>query len=122
MEAIIVQSISEAKKSSMASKHAAAIVYRSRPLIISHNIPPLRKVPGRNMESPQTRRVFFQDGEHAEVSAIRKFLVRYPRKWLQDCKLLVVRTNNAGHLLNSKPCEYCQDYIRRHKIPVTLYS
>jgi|SRR4051812_20151218 len=96
----------ELRKSTLNHRHGAAIIYRNK-VISSHNY----------LKTDQKQRSI-----HAEVAAIQKFMVYYPKRFLQEATLLVVRVNRSGDVCNSKPCSACQKYIEKHGIPVTYYS
>jgi len=96
----------ELDKSNMNHRHGAMIIYRNK-VISSHNY----------LRSDQHHRSI-----HAEVAAIQKFMVHYPKRFLQEASLLVIRVNRSGEVCNSKPCPACQKYITKHGIPVTYYS
>ena len=55
---------------------------------------------------------------HAEISALGKV----PRKYQNNCFIIVWRVHPDGHLSMSKPCEKCQKYLRRKKIKLIYYS
>lgn len=107
---LIKQCISESKKSTLNHRHGAAIMFRNKIMSISHNIAPLKF-------NPKTA-----SSTHAEVSAILKFLGKHPKKMLEKCTLIVIRANNSGSLLNSKPCPNCTKFIVKHDIPTVVFS
>lgn len=114
--------IEEAKKSNMCSKHGAILIYRNKILAYSHNIAPTSN---KNLEKHER---FSKDGKrrisgcHAEISVIKKFVIRYPKRWLSKCTMIVIRVNNSDNLINSKPCDYCKSYIEKHNIPSVYFS
>ncbi len=65
---------------------------------------------------------FVYGGQHAEVAVIQKFIERYPKKMLSECVMLVIRINNGGKTVNSKPCKNCQNYIVRYNVGKVYYS
>ena len=102
--------IDESSKSTMKMRHGAALVYRGRILTRACNIsicdslkPPFSSV-------------------HAEVHVIRKFLERFPKKWLKHCTLVVIRVDRHGDLRNSLPCKNCHNFINKNNILKVLYS
>ena len=52
---------------------------------------------------------------HAEMGV----LYQTNRELLRDCILIVVRIDQYGNLINSKPCEKCQPVLERWG--VTIY-
>lgn len=96
----------ELNKSTLNHRHGAMIIYRNK-IVSSYNY----------LRNDKDHRSI-----HAEVAAIQKFMVRFPKRFLQDASLIVIRINRSGKICNSKPCNACQKYIEKHKIPVTFYS
>ena len=114
----------EAKKSTMLSKHGAVLIHRNKILSVSHNIPPKNSkqyTEDKKYDKYGQRRLF-TEGSHAEVSVIRKFLERYPQSWLKNCHMIVIRVNNSDKLLNSKPCNHCEKYIKKYNIRNIYFS
>jgi len=96
----------EIAKCTITHKHGAMVIYRGK-VVASHNY----------LKSNKINRSI-----HAEVAAIQKFMVRFPKRFLKESCLLVIRVNRSGDICNSKPCEGCARYISKHGIPVTFYS
>ncbi len=111
MDKIIETCQKQVNQSTLNYKHGAVIVYRNKIVSSSHNFQ------RSNQRSNQ-----HGNSVHAEVAAIQKFMVRYPKRFLEEASLVVVRMNKSGDLCNSKPCSACQRYIAKHRIPVTFYS
>ena len=74
----------ELRKSTLNHRHGAAIIYRNK-VISSHNY----------LKTDQKQRSI-----HAEVAAIQKFMVYYPKRFLQEATFLVVRVNRSGDVCN----------------------
>lgn len=56
---------------------------------------------------------------HAEVNALKKL---WPSK-RKGCSVFVIRLTGSGMLLaESKPCEECQKYMRKHGVKRCSYS
>lgn len=97
----------ELRKSYMKHRHGAIVVGKDGKAIGGYNY----------MKKAKDSRSI-----HAEVSAIQNFMVRYPKEFLKDSSLIVIRENLSGNICNSSPCPACRKYISRHKIPVIMYS
>ena len=59
---------------------------------------------------------------HAEVSAIQDALRKTPLDDLRKSKLVIVRVNNDGDIMNSFPCENCRRYIMEKGLKTVYYS
>jgi tRNA(Arg) A34 adenosine deaminase TadA len=55
---------------------------------------------------------------HAEVNALKNV----PKKYWNQCILVVWRVRNDGSLACSKPCKKCTPFLNKHEIPVIYYS
>ena len=51
---------------------------------------------------------------HAEVDAIRKFIYKQvsPTRKRPKLKMIVLRKNNVGNFMNSKPCKNCISFMK----------
>ena len=59
---------------------------------------------------------------HAEVSSILNQIVPKHKKFRSKLMLFVVRLNDRGHYMNSKPCLRCQEFMRNYGINEAHYS
>uniref|UniRef100_A0A6C0FDI6 CMP/dCMP-type deaminase domain-containing protein n=1 Tax=viral metagenome TaxID=1070528 RepID=A0A6C0FDI6_9ZZZZ len=98
--------ITEAEKSMQNHKHGAVIVQAGKIISSGHN-KTTSKVPSHLWS------------RHAEMAAIRQLTDK--SKSLNDAQVYVVRINKCG-LADSKPCKYCQEYMRLHGIKRVFYS
>ena len=107
---IIVEQLMEvAKKVSLKSKHAAAVVNKNKIVSIGHNY-----------ELPKNKGYYTI---HAERSA----LMKCDQKLLKGSSLYVIRLNKTGtHLCLSKPCTMCCSLINtfknKYKMKMVYYS
>ena len=60
--------------------------------------------------------------KHAEVSSIQNRRFPKNKKFKSKLTVFVVRVNIQGEYKNSKPCEKCQEYMRKHNINEVYYS
>ena len=60
--------------------------------------------------------------KHAEVSSIQNRRFPKNKKFKSKLTVFVVRINTQGEYMNSKPCEKCQEYMRKHNISEAYYS
>ena len=60
------------------------------------------------------RKKYMVPSIHAEVDAIRKFIYERvsPTRKRPKLKLIVLRKNNAGNFMNSKPCKNCISFMK----------
>jgi hypothetical protein len=56
------------------------------------------------------------------VSAINDALKKMHVNDLKNCELIIIRVNNLGLCLNSKPCCNCQKIINKFAIRRVYYS
>lgn len=97
-----------AKQSNNRSLHCAALVTSSGELIaIAHN-------ESTFFDTRHDRLKY-----HAEARVLRKIPKHHNP---QDLTLIVIRTNRAGNLMESKPCGSCQDLIEHKNIGKVVYS
>lgn len=62
--------------------------------------------------------------EHAEVSAIKNFLKKYPTREINKYDIIILRAklNNEGWILGcSKPCRGCQKAIQYFQLRQTIF-
>ena len=59
---------------------------------------------------------------HAEVSSILNQIVPKHKKFRSKLMIFVVRLNDRGHYMNSKPCLRCQEFMRNYGINEVHYS
>jgi deoxycytidylate deaminase len=63
---------------------------------------------------------------HAEVDALCRLKKHYKKSFLSACELYVVRVryknNDAGELMNSKPCPHCEEAIVTAGVGKIYYS
>ncbi len=93
-----------AMNSVMTHKHGAVIVYKKNIIAMGHNYH------------------YLKHSIHAEIAAIHQVK---RKDILADCEMYVVRVGpprKDNYLLNSKPCQHCQDYICKMCIKRTFYS
>ena len=98
------------------SKHAAAICYKGQ--IITLGTCQKKTHPMMMKYQDRPERIYL----HAEIDAIIKFINMYGTKPLKKCSLVVVRVNNEGELMPSKPCKGCQKAIKAFKIKEVIWS
>lgn len=99
------------QRSVHSSKHGAVIFKNKRIYSVGYN-QPFRSVKSVN---PIARK--WETSIHAEIDCIIK-----ARRELKGLDLLVVRINNKGQFLLSKPCSYCLNYIDYVGIKNIYYS
>ena len=102
------EAINQAFKSDMNFNHGAVLIYRGK--IIAK---------GYNSYIDSNYNIF---SEHAEVCAIRNGLKKLHSDELKKCELVIIRVNNIGECLNSKPCRNCQKFINKFNIKKVYYS
>ena len=99
---ILKHAIEEAKKSQHQHRVGAVIFSGKRILSVAHNAVRSNKIPNKWKN--------FYESAHAEAKAIINSKLNSKRN-LKGYSILVVRINKHGHLLNAKPCEFCQNFI-----------
>lgn len=55
---------------------------------------------------------------HAEVDCLKKVMFTN----INNATLFVYREDKLGHIANSKPCEYCKDFMKFLKIKKVIYT
>jgi deoxycytidylate deaminase len=100
--------ITEATRSTLKQKHGSVLFKNRRLISRGYN---------RIKTHPTAKRHYDFPYIHAEFDAIIK--AKQPTK---HCTLAVVRINNAGDLLNSRPCKSCLEFMRKHQITTVIYS
>lgn len=115
MQQWIEAAITEARKSTMNSKHGCIGIDPKTGHILSRgfNVFDSR---GFKFDNTIKRRLVPDKiyGVHAEASAI----FRTPRSYRYGLILVVIKINNQGQLSNSKPCKHCERIINKYKITV----
>jgi deoxycytidylate deaminase len=101
----------QALKSDMNFNHGAVLVYRGK--IIGR---------GYNTYINDNYDCKKKISLHAEVSAINDALRKINYEDLKKCELIILRVNNTGTHVNSKPCCNCQRYINNFLIKKVYYS
>lgn len=110
MRDILLEAITEAKKSTMKiANHGALIILRNKIIARGHNKYSVSL-------SPSSYSI------HAEVAAINNALMKVKRQDLRQAKLVVIRLTKEGCLSNSLPCKNCQEYINKLNIKKVYYS
>lgn len=101
--------IAEALRSAYHFKVGAIIFKGKKVYSVAHN----------GVRSSSVPRSFkqFTESLHAEAHAIIKY-----NGCLKGKSILVVRVSNSGKLLNSRPCNFCYDFIRYKGIKHLFYS
>ena len=105
---IVEHACNHAKKSVMTHKHAC--------IIFKHN-----KIVSIALNDYCNSKYYFKFSSpyslHAEIKA-----VMCSSKDISGYSLLVVRVNNRGELLNSKPCMLCTQYLKNTQLKKIYYS
>jgi len=110
MKDILLEAISEARRSSVKiANHGAIIILRNKIIARGHNKYSVNL-------APSTYSI------HAEVSAINNALMKVKKQDLRQAKLVVIRLTKEGCLTNSFPCKQCQEYINKFNIKTIYYS
>lgn len=103
----IDEAYNQALKSDMNFNHGAIVIYRG-------------KIVGRGyntyIDSNYKRSI------HAEEKAITDSLKKISESDLKKCELVIIRINNKGECLDSKPCANCSKIINRYSIKKVFYS
>lgn len=103
----IDEAYNQARKSIMNCNHGAVVIHRG-------------KIVGRGyntyIDSNYKRSI------HAEEKAISESLKRLSESDLKKCELIIIRINNQGEYLDSKPCANCSKLIQRYSIKKVFYS
>ena len=103
----VEEAIQLAQKSTMIKQHGSVIVKDGE--IIGK---------GYNYRVPNLKCTY---SIHAEIDAILN-AKKTCKNDFRDCILYVVRINNKKDLSQSLPCEKCNQFIIRHKIPKVYFS
>lgn len=103
--------IKEAKKSKYEQRVGAVIIKRKSILSCGHNYS------HKSVKKLHPRFRLYKNSIHAEVDCIIK-----ARRNLAGTTMYVVRINNRGQLMNSKPCKHCFMYIEHAGIKRVYYS
>jgi len=109
-EIIIKAAIKEAEKSNFKHRHGCIIFKGSK--IVSAGFNEIRYC--QRLERKYRKWV---NSLHAEQKAII-----FSESSLKRCSLLVIRINNHGVLMNSKPCKLCSGLINEVGISNVYYS
>jgi tRNA(Arg) A34 adenosine deaminase TadA len=107
----INEAYNQAYKSDMNFNHGALIIYRGKIVGKGFNT-----YINSNYDCKQKVSL------HAEVSAINDALKKMHVNDLKNCELIIIRVNNSGSCLNSKPCCNCQKFINKLAIRRVYYS
>lgn len=99
----------QALKSDMNFNHGSIVVYRG-------------KIIGKGYNTYINSNCYDKASLHAEVSAINDALKKISTEELKKCELIVIRVNNTGECLNSKPCCNCSKYINKFSIKRVFHS
>ena len=59
---------------------------------------------------------------HAEVASMKNKQFKKYTKFRSKLLVFVVRLNVSGEYRNSKPCERCQEYMRKNGVDEVFYS
>ncbi len=110
-KSIIDRAVEQCSKSTHSQKHGA-VIFKGKRLYSSGFNASNRSVRSIN---PIARR--WKTSIHAEVAAIIN-----AKKDLTGLDILVVRLNNKGQFMLSKPCQHCLDYIDYCSIRNIYYS
>ena len=102
---IVDIAVDEALRSGQNHKHGAVVVRSGKVLSSGHN-----KVTNKGPS--------YLYSCHAEMAAIKQSA---DKKGLQDAHLYVVRINTCG-LADSKPCCFCQRFMKIHGISRVFFS
>jgi tRNA(Arg) A34 adenosine deaminase TadA len=105
------EAYNQAMKSDMNFNHGALIIYRGK--IVGK---------GFNTYINSNYNCKQKISLHAEVSAINDALKKMHVNDLKNCELIIIRVNNAGLFVNSKPCCNCQKFINQFPIRRVYYS
>jgi len=103
------EAFSQALKSDMNFNHGAVVIYRGRIIGKGYNY---------YLNSNCKERASI----HAEVSAINDAMKKLPVNELKKCELVIIRVNNAGECMNSKPCCNCEKYINKFCLKKVYHS
>ena len=101
----------EAKKSKYEQRVGATIVKRKSVISCGHNYS------HKSAKKLHPRFQKWPNSVHAEVDCIIK-----ARQDLTGTTMYVVRINNHGQLMNSKPCKCCSMYLKHVGIKRVYYS
>jgi tRNA(Arg) A34 adenosine deaminase TadA len=108
--AVLKRALEEAALSSYTKHPVGCVIFKGQNIAVSsHNsVRASRKVPKRFKE--------FEESLHAEAAAIIK-----AKRNLTGYSILVIRVRN-GNLMNSKPCDFCADFLEHVGIRRIFYS
>ena len=107
----INEAYNQALKSDMNFNHGAVLIYRGK--IVGK---------GFNTYINSNYNCKQKISLHAEVSAINDALKKMHVSELKNCELIIIRINNSGMFVNSKPCCNCYAFINRLCIRKVYYS
>ena len=107
----INEAYNQALKSDMNFNHGAVLIHRGKIVGKGFN-----KYINSNYDCKQKISL------HAEVSAINDALKKMNVSELKNCELIIIRVNNSGMCVNSKPCCNCQKFINQFSIRRVYYS
>ena len=100
---------SQALKSDMNFNHGAVVIYRGKIIGKGHNY-------YLNSNCKEKASI------HAEVSAINDAKKKLHINELKKCELVIIRVNNCGEYMNSKPCYNCERYINKFCLKKVYHS
>lgn len=103
----IDEAYNQALKSDMNFNHGAIIIHRGKIVGKGYNT---------YIDSNYKRSI------HAEEKAITDSLKKISGSELKKCELVIIRINNQGKCLDSKPCINCSKMIQRYSIKKVFYS
>ena len=103
------EAFNQALRSDMSFNHGSVVIYRG-------------KIVGKGFNKYINSNYCDKPSLHAEVSAINDALKRVSAQELKKCELIVIRINNKGNHLNSKPCFNCEKYINKFCIKRVFHS
>ena len=103
----IDEAYNQARKSDMNFNHGAIVIHRGKIVGKGYNT---------YINSNYKRSI------HAEEDAIYNSLKKVKEEDLKKCELVIIRINNNGECLDSKPCSNCSKLINRYSIKKVFYS
>ena len=105
----IDEAYNQALKSDMNFNHGAVVIHRG-------------KIIGKGYNTYINSNYNIKNSVHAEVSAINDALKNIRETELKHCILIIIRINNQGECLNSKPCINCEKIIKKFSLKKVFYS
>jgi deoxycytidylate deaminase len=98
----------EAILSDHKQKHGAVVYHRNKILGAGHN---------QCKTHPRAHRFYKYPFIHAELDSVIR-----AKTSVHNCTVAVVRVNNEGELMHSKPCDECLHFLKKQGIVYVVYS